>query len=55
MYDDAVRCTIQNDEVTILRADVFNLAGKRLFDCGPVMGNALDSAMTTEADELRRW
>jgi len=51
VYDDAVRFTIQSEQVAILRAEVFNLAGKRMFDSGPVMGNALDWAMTTEAGE----
>jgi len=51
VYDDAVRFTVQNDQVEILRAEVFDLAGKRLFDSGPTMGNALDWAMTTEAGE----
>ncbi|NIR18128.1 MAG: hypothetical protein GWN86_31230, partial [Desulfobacterales bacterium] len=32
-------------------AEVFDLGGKRLFDSGPTMGNALDWAMTTEAGE----
>ncbi len=49
VYDDAVRFTVQNDQVEILRASargitrdgtipgarVFDLAGKRLFDSGP--------------------
>jgi len=50
-YSDAVRFTVQNEQVAVLRARVFNLSGKRLFDSGPVMGNALDWAMTTEAGE----
>ncbi len=50
-YSDVVRFTIENDRVEILRAEVFDLAGKRLYDSGPVMGNALDWAMTTEAGE----
>jgi hypothetical protein len=33
-YSDAVRFTVQNDQVEILRAEVFDLAGKRLFDGG---------------------
>jgi hypothetical protein len=37
--------------MAILRAEVFDLGGKRLFDSGPVIGNALDWAMTTEAGE----
>jgi len=40
-YSDVVRFTIQNDKVVILRAEVFDLGGKRLFDSGPTMGNAL--------------
>ena len=51
VYDDAVRFAIQNEKVSILRAEVFNLSGKRLFDSGPTMGNTLDWAMTTEAGE----
>jgi hypothetical protein len=50
-YSDVVRFTVQNEKVEILRAEVFDLAGKRLFDSGPTMGNALDWAMTTEAGE----
>jgi len=38
VYDDAVRFAVQNEKVAILRAEVFNLAGKRLFDSGPVIG-----------------
>ena len=37
-YSDAVRFTVQNEKVSILRAEVFDLAGKRLFDSGPVIG-----------------
>jgi len=51
VYNDAVRFAIQNEKVAVLRAEVFDLAGKRLFDSGPTMGNALDWAMTTEAGE----
>jgi len=51
VYDDAVRFAVQNEKVAVLRAEVFNLSGKRLFDSGPVMGNALDWPMTTEAGE----
>jgi hypothetical protein len=51
VYDDAVRFTIQNDRVEILRAEVFDLGGKRLFDSGPVMGNALDWNTSTESGE----
>jgi len=51
VYNDAVRFVVQNEQVSILRAEVFDLGGKRLFDSGPVMGNALDWAMTTEAGE----
>ncbi len=47
-YSNVVGFTIQNDRVEILRAEVFNLAGKRLFDSGPTMGNALDWAMRGE-------
>jgi len=46
-----VRFVVQNEQVSILRAEVFDLGGKRLFDSGPVMGNALDWAMTTESGE----
>lgn len=51
VYNDAVRFTVQNEKVSILRAEVFNLSGKRLFDSGPLMGNALDWNMSTEAGE----
>jgi len=34
-YSDVVRFTVQNEKVEILRAEVFDLAGKRLFDSGP--------------------
>ena len=34
-----------------MRTEVFDLGGKRLFDSGPVLGNALDWPMTTEAGE----
>ena len=40
VYDDVVRFTVQNEKVAILRAEVFDLGGKRLFDSGPVIGNA---------------
>ena len=50
-YSDVVRFAVQNAQVEILRAEVFDLRGKRLFDSGPVMGNALDWNMSTEADE----
>lgn len=38
VYNDAVRFTVQNEKVALLRAEVFDLGGKRLFDSGPVMG-----------------
>jgi len=38
VYDDAVRFAVQNEKVAVLRAEVFDLGGKRLFDSGPVMG-----------------
>ncbi|MDH7505989.1 MAG: hypothetical protein QHH25_07670 [Candidatus Acetothermia bacterium] len=34
-----------------MRAEVFDLGGKRLFDSGLLMGKALDWPMTTEAGE----
>lgn len=34
-YSDVVRFTIENDRGEILRAEVFDLAGKRLFGSGP--------------------
>jgi len=37
-YSDVVRFTVQNEKVAVLRAEVFNLSGKRLFDSGPVIG-----------------
>lgn len=41
MYDNAVRFTVQNDRVETLRAEVFDLAGKRLFDSGLFIGQRL--------------
>jgi len=32
VYNDAVRFAVQNEKVAVLRARVFNLSGKRLFD-----------------------
>jgi len=53
VYNDAVRFVIGNEKVAILRAEVFDLGGKRLFDSGPMMGNALDWMMTTmEGEEV---
>ena len=43
-----VRFAVQNEQVAVLRAEVFNLAGKQLFDSGPVMGNALNWNMSKE-------
>jgi len=40
VYNDAVRFTAQNEKVSILRAEVFDLGGKRLFDFGLFMGRA---------------
>jgi len=51
IYNDRVRFVVQDDKVTIMRAEVFDLGGKRLYDSGPVMGRALDWAMITEAGE----
>ena len=51
VYEDAVRFTIENGKAALLRAEVFDLGGKRLFDSGPTMGNALDWAMTTESGD----
>ena len=50
-YSDVVRFAVQNEKVAVMRAEVFNLSGKRLFDSGPVMGKVLDWPMTTEAGE----
>jgi len=50
-YSDAVRFAVQNEKVAVLRAEVFDLGGKRLFDSGPVMGNALDWAIMAESGE----
>jgi len=47
-YDNAVRFRIPNDQVSLLRAEVFDLSGKRLYDSGPNMGNSLNWAMTSE-------
>jgi len=38
LYNDVVRFTIENGKVALLRAEVFDLSGKRLFDSGPVIG-----------------
>jgi len=46
-----VRFAVQNEKVAVMRAEVFNLAGKRLFDSGPVQGNALDWNMSSESGE----
>lgn len=40
-YSDVVRFMIQNEKVALLRAEVFDLGGKRLFDSGPMMGSGL--------------
>jgi hypothetical protein len=40
-YSDVVRFAVQNERVAVMRAEVFDLGGKRLFDSGPVMGNML--------------
>lgn len=45
VYDDAVRFAVQNEKVAVLRAEVFNLSGKRLFDSGPVMLSSRDNAV----------
>ncbi|MCD5417750.1 hypothetical protein LR021_05315 [Candidatus Bipolaricaulota bacterium] len=50
-YDDRVRFVVEGANIEILRAEVFDLAGRRLFDSEPVSGNTLDWAMTTEAGE----
>lgn len=50
-HDDRVRFVVEGEKVSILRAELFDLAGKRLSDSGPVMGNALDWNMSTEAGE----
>jgi len=42
-YSDAVRFTVKNDKVAVLRAEVFDLGGKRLFDSGPVMAIAVSN------------
>jgi len=34
-YSDVVRFAVQNEQVAVLRAEVFNLSGKRLYDSGP--------------------
>ncbi|MCR4405260.1 MAG: hypothetical protein NUW06_08335 [Candidatus Acetothermia bacterium] len=50
-YSDVIRFAVQDEQAAVMRAEVFNLTGKRLYDSGPVMGRALDWAMTTEAGE----
>jgi len=42
-YSDAVRFVVQNEKVAVLRAEVFDLGGKRLFDSGPVMAIAVSN------------
>jgi len=34
VYDDAVRFAVQSDKVAVMRAEVFDLGGERLFDSG---------------------
>jgi hypothetical protein len=50
-YDDRVRFVVEGTNISILRAEVFDLAGRRIFDSGPVAGNALDWMMTNEEGE----
>ncbi len=50
-YDDRVRFVVEGQNVSILRAEVFDLAGRRLFDSGPIAGKALDWTMTTMEGE----
>ena len=40
---------VQDGRAALLRAEVFDLAGKRLFESGPTMGNTPDWTMTTAA------
>ena len=54
VYDDVVRFTVQNEKVAILRAEVFDLAGKRLFDSGPVIGiSGQQSAISNQRSAVR--
>lgn len=51
VYEDAVRFAVEDGRATLVRVEVFNLGGKRLFDSGPEMGNVLDWNMCTESGE----
>ena len=42
---------VEDGRVALLLAEVFDLAGKRLFDSGPTLGNTLDRTMITAAGE----
>ena len=42
-YSDAVRFAVQDEKVAVMRAEVFDLGGKRLYDSGPVMAIAVSN------------
>ena len=46
-YDNLVRFVVQDQQASILRAEIFNLGGRRIFDSGPTLGSVLDWRMTT--------
>lgn len=48
---DAVRFQVSGENVEMLRAEIFNLAGERIYDSGPRAGNVLGWPMTTEAGD----
>ncbi len=37
-YQDLVRFAVQDQQTSILRAEIFNLGGRRVFDSGPTIG-----------------
>ncbi len=37
-YQDLVRFAVQDRQTSILRAEIFNLGGQRIFDSGPTIG-----------------
>ena len=49
LYQDLVRFAVQDQQASILRAEIFNLGGRRIFDSGPTLGSVLDWRMATSA------
>ncbi len=37
-YQDLVRFAVQDQQASILRAEIFDLGGQRIFDSGPTIG-----------------